>query len=146
MPDSNNFIKFGIDLLPNEDEGFALGNSSLKWNIFSEKISFGDSSDTYGDIYTPIYWNNGKPAEVDVVKKYTFTIASGATTAVITPTNTNKAKSIVTEIVVDSGMAYLNGEINWNVPTTGSNKDKIVLSTTATSGAVGGYILVSIGS
>ena len=130
----------GTAFQPGTDQSVDLGTSSIKWG----KLYVG-TAETYGDEYTPIYWNDGIPTEVAVVQEYTFSIASASTTAVIAPTNTNKAKSIITEIVVDSGIEYLNGPISWDVPTTGTNKDKIVLTTTATSGAVSGYILVSIG-
>ena len=130
------------NIIPSANNQYTLGSSTNnRWSAL-----YIGTDDTYGDEYTPIYWYDGIPTEVAVVQKYTFSIANGSTTAIITPTNTNKARSIVTEIVVDSGIEYLNGPISWEIPTTGDNEDKIVLTTTvATSGAVGGYILVSIG-
>ena len=115
-------------------------------NLYSSKVYPGTNT-SYGNAYTPIYWNDGVPAEVTIIKKYTFSFAdSGATTTVVTPDNINIGTHIVTEIVVDTGISHLNGSISWNVPTTGDNANKIVLTTIATSGTVSGYILVSTGS
>ena len=135
--------KFKGNLVPQATNTYTLGESTtpLRWSAL-----YIGTADTYGDEYTPVYWSNGVPTEVEIVKKYTFSFSSGATTTTVSPTNTNKAKSIVTEIVVDTGISYLNGEITWSVPTTGTDANKIVLTTTATSGTVSGYILVSIGS
>ena len=99
------------------------------------------TADSYGDAYTPVYWNSGVPAAVTMVQQADFTIASGETSVTITKTNVYTANTMVLTIVVTSGEANLNGPINW---TSGNNT--VVLSTTKTSGAVSGYILTARGA
>jgi len=49
-----------------------LGASGNRW----AKVYVG-SADSYGDAYTPIYWNDGVPAAVTPVQYCAFIIGSG---------------------------------------------------------------------
>ena len=127
-----------ISFYPNTTNTGSLGLSTNRW-----KTLYIGNADTYGDEYTPIYWNNGIPTQVAIVNKYTFSFASGATSITpITQSHTNKEKTVVTAIVVDSGISYLNAPIVWEINSSGN----IALTTSAaTSGIVSGYILTSTG-
>jgi len=39
-----------------------LGNTTYKW----QKLYIG-TADSYGDAYTPVYWNDGVPTAVSIV-------------------------------------------------------------------------------
>lgn len=98
------------------------------------------SNTSYGDAYTPIYWNNGIPAAVTSIQKVAFTINNGKSGVQLSNTAFT-ADSYVTEIVVESGISYLKGSLSWT-----SDSGKITLtSSTTTGGAVSGYIVVSRG-
>ena len=112
------------------------GNSPVRWGHV-----YVGTADTYGDAYTPVYWNNGVPAVVAPVQYSEWQINSGHTTATLTATNIFTADSYVLTIVVTSGEANLNAPISW---TTSTNT--LVLSTSeATSGIVSGYVLTARG-
>lgn len=114
----------------------SLGISGARW-----KSLYLGTADTYGDAYTPIYWNNGVPAATTITNKSAFTIASGTTSATISQSHTYKTRTVVTEIVVETGMQYLNNIITW----TNSSGNIILNTATETSGDVTGYILTSTG-
>lgn len=113
-----------------------LGLTTNRWS----KLYVG-TADTYGDEYTPVYWNNGVPAAVAPVTYTSFQINNGKT-GVRLSHSAFTAKSYVLQIVVTQGEANLNGLIEW----TSSNENYIELTTTAAvSGAVKGYIIVARG-
>lgn len=128
-----------VSFYPNTTNTGSLGLSTNRW-----KTLYIGNADTYGDEYTPIYWNNGIPTQAVIVNKYTFSFASGATSITpITQSHTNKEKTIVTAIIVDTGISYLKAPIVWEINSSGN----IALTTgTATSGIVSGYILTSTGA
>lgn len=102
---------------------------------------FVGTADSYGDAYTPVYWNAGVPAAVTVVQQADFTIANAGTSVVITKNNIYTGETMVLQIVVTSGEANLTGPISW-----ASAANKVTLTTTATTGEVKGYILTARGA
>jgi len=90
--------------------------------------------DSYGDEYTPIYWNDGVPEPVTVIQKATFSLTSANNGSHSVTTNTT-ANSHIVEIVVDTGIQYLLSTITC---TPGNNT--ITVSATV-DGTVSGYIL-----
>jgi hypothetical protein len=113
------------------------GNISI-----SGGITF-DDSDTYGDEYTPIYWNNGVPTAIDVVQKINWTINNGDKSVKITANNTGvfTSNSIIVQLVVTSGETNVNAPLTW-----ASGAGFVAINTSVgVSGAVSGYILVARG-
>ena len=99
------------------------------------------TADSYGSYGLPVYWNAGVPASTYPVQYTTWTIASGGTSVVLTKSGKYFADTYVIALVVTSGEANLNGPITWT-----SAADKLTLTTsTATSGAVSGYVLTARG-
>ena len=95
----------------------------------------------YGDPYTPVYWNNGVPIATSPTQYADFTIANNQTYVDIVKSDIYNINTIVLEIVVTSGISYLNGPIDWT-----NNTNTIRLTTTQrTSGAVSGYIVTARG-
>lgn len=104
-----------------------------------------------GNFESPIYLENGIIQEsLPIILKWSFTIASGQSSATLSNLSFN-AHTYVTQIVVDQGMENLNGPISW----TSSDATEvegttvlgnITLTTATTSGAVSGYILISRGN
>lgn len=104
-----------------------------------------------GNFESPIYLENGIIQEsLPIILKWNFTIASGQRSATLSNLFFN-AHTYVTQIVVDQGIENLNGPIDWTssdatevegTPVPGN----ITLTTTTTSGAVSGYILISRGN
>ena len=129
----NNTVDINGNLVPTS--GKTLGTTSSRWSAL-----YVGSANSYGDAYTPVYWNTGVPAAVTPLQRIAFTIASGKTGVKLAHAAFT-TKSYVTQIVVDTGAANLNNVINWSSDTAG----EISLTTTATSGDVSGYILVSRG-
>lgn len=128
-------IASNSDILPSVDGSASLGTPSVHWGA----LYVGDSN-SYGDIYTPVYWNNGVPAVVSVVQKASFTLAANSTTC-----NINKAayttNTIVLQIVITSGKENLTSSINWEA----GNSNVQLTMATAPKGAVSGYILTARG-
>lgn len=134
---SSNIAKLtGTAFQPGTDQSVDLGTSSIKWS----KLYVGTAI-SYGDIYQPVYWNAGVPTEAtEIIQEATFefnTTNNGIVTIGhnTTPLNTS-ANSVVIQIVVDSGISYLESAISWNI----NSNNKIVLTATVT-GTVTGYIL-----
>lgn len=115
---------------------FTLGSSDNSW----AGVYIG-TSPTYGNAYTPIYWNDGVPTAVATVQQADFTIDEDHNPVEIVKTNIYTENTIVLAIVVKSGVENLNGYISWT-----SSNNKITLSTAATSGQVIGYILTAPGA
>lgn len=126
--------KYAISLYPEDDKYGSLGLTNHRWGHL-----YIGSSQSYGDKYTPIYWNSsGLPEAIKQVVSVPFTINSGKKGVTLTATGVFTADSYVSEIVVDSGMQYLNAPLIW---TTSANTVKIETSI-ATSNTVTGYIHV----
>lgn len=117
------------------------------------------TSDTYGDSYTPVYWNDGVPEAVAVIQREDFVLygkndSNNSITAGIAQigniTNIGSDTQVV-EIVVESGISYLQSEIEWSIQTTGSGntlnryiKLQATIDATGdnnTNHSVSGYIL-----
>lgn len=128
------------NLEPSATNTYSLGSGDattpLRWSAL-----FIGSDNTHGNAYTPIYWNNGVPTAASTVQKADFSFVNGATTSVVSKTGVYTANTIVITIVVTSGESNLNGPISWTSAT-----NTITLTTTATSGAVSGYIISAQGS
>ena len=112
--------------------GLAAGGTEA--NAKRWKALYLGTLDSYGDEYTPIYWNNGVPEPVTVIQKATFSLtsANGGSHSVTTNTTAN---SHIVEIIVDTGIQYLLSTITC---TPGNNT--ITVSATV-DGTVSGYIL-----
>lgn len=140
--DTTPTFDFNGHLLPSTDEVGDLGSSTNRWGHL-----YLGTDDTYGDSYTPVYWNDGVPTEVTLVQQCAFTINSGKSGVRLTHTAIT-ADSYVTQIVVTSGESNLNSAISWqsyNGANTG-NSGYIELTCTSTvSGNVTGYIMISRG-
>lgn len=106
-----------------------------------DRITFSENTATFGDAYTPVYWNNGAPAAVSVVQKQTFTIPSGATSVTLS-NSAYDTNTIVLQIVITENGTSLRGPIETN-SATGS---LTLTSTTATGdAAVSGYVITARG-
>ena len=136
----NNHLDFGLDLLPVTDDTYYLGKSGQEWKLYASEINGVDLSSTYGDAYTPVYWNAGTPTAVSPVLQVAFTINSGKYGVKLT-SDAFTTDSIVLQIVVTSGIENLKNTITWQ-----SYNNYINIKTgTQTGGNVVGYILVSRG-
>lgn len=112
--------------------GLAAGGTES--NAKRWKALYVGTLDSYGDEYTPIYWNDGVPEPVTVIQKATFSLtsANGGSHSITTNTTTD---SHVVEIVVDTGIQYLLSTITC---TPGNNTTTVSASV---DGTVSGYIL-----
>ena len=123
-----------------------LGSSSARW----AKLYIGNN-DTYGDPYLPIYWHDGAPTYGNgVVQKQDFTFKSGSTSCVLEHAAYNQLYGIETfvlQIVVTSGEQYLTDQINWTTQQkeNSTTLGQVILTTTAVTGTVSGYILTARG-
>ena len=109
-------------------------NGHLYATAFSAPNMYIGSNSSYGDAYTPIYWNNGVPATVTTIQKATFSLTTSNSGVATINTNTASTSRVI-QIVVDSGFSYLKSTVNWAI-----NSDAIQISATV-DGTVGGYIL-----
>ena len=112
----------------------SLGQTANRWGAL-----YVGTADSYGNAYTPVYWNEGVPAPVSVVRMIEWTFDSGSTGTTLS-SDSFTTNTIVIQIVVRTNESNLTGPINWQ-----SNDRAIILSTTATSGTVGGYVIVAEG-
>ena len=114
---------------------FQLGATNQRW----KKLYVG-TADSYGDAYTPIYWNDGVPSKATTILKENFTLGtssmSAAATVTTTISNNTSADSRVIQIVVTDGMSNLHSVIQWQI----NSSNQIQLSAT-TQKVVSGYIL-----
>lgn len=124
------------NLVPGANNTKTLGSTDAKWS----KLYVG-SSESYGNAYQPVYWNDGVPTVSYPVQYSTWSITSGDNTATLTGTDIFTEDTYVISLVVTSGEQYLNGPITWT-----SAANTLTLSTAATSGDVEGYVLTSIGT
>ena len=116
--------------------GGSLGTADNTW----AKLYIGTDS-SYGDEYTPIYWNDGAPAVVAPLQYQTFTITSDSNGVQLTY-DAFTADSYVIQIVITHGEANLNSPIAW----TSSTGTMQLTCTTAPSGDVSGYIILGRGT
>lgn len=114
------------------------GQTPLRW-----KSLFLGTSDTYGDAYTPVYWNNGVPAPATTIQQANFTLTTTANGVQKIGTSTNVSDNTeVVEIVVESGFSNLLSTIQWTITTDVLNNNNKQIQLTATvDGNVSGYIL-----
>lgn len=133
--DTTPTFDFNGHLLPSSNQVGDLGSSTSRW----AHLYLG-TNDTYGDAYTPVYWNDGVPTEVTLVQQCAFTINSGKSGVRLTHTAIT-IDSYVTQIVVTSGEANLNSAISW---TSADGYIELQCASTV-SGNVTGYIMISRG-
>ena len=113
---------------------YSLGITDQRWNAL-----FVGTADSYGDVYMPVYWNEGVPAEaVNFIQNASFSLTTTNNGAVTIGSATNISDNAeVVDIVVTSGYEHLLSTIAWSVNTT---NHQIALSATV-DGTVNGYIL-----
>jgi len=113
---------------------FSLGITNQRW-----KALYVGSADSYGDDYTPVYWNDGVPAAaMHIIQHSTFTLNTTNNGSVsIGSATTVSDEAEVVEIVVNGGYESLLSPISWSIDTL---NNQIVLSATV-DGTVTGYIL-----
>ena len=129
-------IDLSGNLIPNTTNTYSLGDTTHRWSAL-----YIGTADTYGNAYTPVYWNAGVPTTVSVVQKSPFSFANESVSTTVIRSNCFTEDTIVISIVVTSGESNLNGKIEWS-----SNTNIVTLSTpTATSGVVSGYIITAQG-
>lgn len=123
------------DILPSTNNASSLGTYDTHWSAL-----FVGPNNSYGDGYTPIYWNNGTPEIVNIIQKASFSFDSSTLTY-----NINKAaytlNTIVLQIVITSGKENLTSAINWE---PGNSNIQLKMAT-APRGPVSGYILTARG-
>ncbi len=133
---------FGAAFLPLETNTFTLGRAEennqtgLRW-----KGVYIGTDDTYGDKYTPIYWNNGVPETINIVQKIKWTIPAGYNQVTLAAANESffTENSIVVQIVITQGEQYLTSPLTWESTT---NNTIILTTTNNVEEAITGYILV----
>lgn len=104
-------------------------------------VYIGDA-DTHGNVYAPIYWNNGVPAVADSVIQYaTFTIPVNSLTLSIQHAAYTAATQVLQIVVDANSQQYLNSPITWT-----SSAGTITLSRTSSDYAISGYIITAQGA
>ena len=122
--------------------GLTLGSSDQHWARLYIGEDEGNSGSDYGDIYTPIYWNNGVPAPASaVVQRKNFTMSANTTELRLANQNAYAPNTIVIELAITNGRENLRAPITWEAG------DHIVILRTAvaTLGQVQGYIVTTRG-
>lgn len=117
-----------------------LGSTTNRWAAL-----YIGSYNSYGDAYTPIYWNNGVPEEIMPTQYKTFSITGNTSSSqsVVLNSPAFSESSYVLEIVVDQGTEqFLEAPITWT-----SSSEAITLTTKITNTqTLTGYIIVSRGN
>lgn len=129
----NGNVTFAGDLIPSNSNRM-LGTSNHRWG----GLILG-TANTYGDAYTPIYWNNGVPSTVATIQKNSFSFASGENVKELS-NSAYTTNTIVITIVVTNGGENLNSPI-----ATQASNGKLTLSTDDVSGTVSGYVITARG-
>ena len=113
------------------------GESSKRWG----KLYLG-TADTYGDVHTPVYWNDGVPTITNVVVKYEFTIAKNNSSKQITLADTTYKNDMrVIALVVNDGLSYLTAPLTWEA----SNGILVISASDDVKKPVSGYVLMAKG-
>lgn len=136
----NGNSKFNGNIIPQINQTYSLGEGTtpLRWSSI-----YVGSANSYGDAYTPIYWNSGVPEAVmpTQYEEFSFTTGTGSSQTINLTSPAFTAQSYVLEIVVDTGEEYLQDAISWT-----SSAGMIQLTTKVQSSqTVSGYIIVSRG-
>ena len=138
---NTNSVDTGYRLKVNGDSKF-LGKVDIVTQDGNNQVTI------YGNQYTPIYWNEGIPTPTALVRKIDFTIAASKYGVVIQDSLFN-SNSIVTQIVVNNGIEYINSPLNWryydNNNVSGICIELESSSPLAANTSISGYILVSQG-
>ena len=115
---------------------------------FKGKISF-NSTTNIGNIYTPVYWNDGVPATVYPVQRINFTFDTSHASSLSFTHDAITLNTQVIKIVVEDGISYLNSSIEWTVANVSSTPTLTLSATTniPSNQSITGYIMISnIGS
>ena len=128
-PATTNTINLGI-------AGGGNNSTARRW-----KTLYLGTDDSYGDAYTPVYWNNGVPSISYPVQYFTWTINNGNKGVSLSHTSFTEDTFPIT-IMITSGEQHLNGPISW---TNGTGTFSLI-SDLATSGVVQGYCIVARGT
>ena len=136
------------NIIPSLNSGTAnktLGSSTNYWqSLYTDHVYIGDGS-SQGNVYTPIYWNNGTPAQANKQIVYAeFSIASTKKGVKLTSTAFT-ADSQIVQLVITSNPEYLNGPLT----ATPANGYITIQSTQAVGGTnsnISGYIQVIRGA
>lgn len=126
-------------LIPNTNNYYSL---YVTGKSYIEQLVIG-ANNSYGNMYQPIYWNNGTPALAAAVQKKSFTFPARAGEEVTISLYHNTAytvNTIVTSIVVLQGEQYLLEPIQWE-----SLNGEIQLTVSKLGGTITGYILTASG-
>lgn len=125
------------NLLPETTNTYSLGDASHTWN----HLYLGTSS-SYGDAYTPVYWNNdGLPAVVNVVQKNSFVLDTEHPDRVVLNSSAYNTNTITLAIVITSGGQFLQAPLSITAA-----EGSLTISTTASvTGTVAGYIITARG-
>ena len=142
----NGNSQFNGNLIPtitNSNADKTLGNSSNRW----ASVYIG-TKDSYGDIYTPIYWNSGVPAEVTPVQRINFTFDTTNPSSLPFVHSAITLDTGVIEIVVEDGISYLNSPIEWAIAADANNNNTPTLTLSATTNlssnqTITGYIKIA---
>ncbi len=146
----------GANAAPSWYNGLILTNSGTNSNPTYEikvngAISFKENnsySQTYGNLYTPIYWSNGKPATTTPIQKISFTFNHTYPSEIHLSHDAITKNTCISEIVVTSGFEYLHSSISWEV-ITNNNTSYLKLSTTSAitnvetdAKTISGYVII----
>ena len=148
--DNNTYSVLGVNT-NSVDTGYRLkvnGDSKFLGKVDIVTQNGNNQVTIYGNQYTPIYWNEGIPTPTALVRKINFTIAASKYGVVIQDSLFD-SNSIVTQIVVTSGIEYINSPLNWSYYNN-NNVSGICIelesgSSLAANTSISGYILVSQG-
>ena len=149
--DNNTYSVLGVNT-NSVDTGYRLkvnGDSKFLGKVDIVTQNGNNQVTTYGNQYTPIYWHEGIPTPTALVRKINFTIAASKYGVVIQDSLFD-SNSIVTQIVVNSGIEYINSPLNWSYYSN-NNVSGICIelennnSPLAANTSISGYILVSQG-
>lgn len=93
----------------NNNPIYTLGTSNNHWN----KLYIG-ATNSHGDQYTPIYWNDGKPEVTTPIQRINFTVDKDHLSPLKFSNNAITTDTSVLEIVVTGGYQWLHGPIEWD--------------------------------
>ena len=98
------------------------------------------TADTYGDAYTPVYWNNGVPCAVPPVQYIEWTIAED-TTGITLHNPAFSSSTYVLQLVITSGEENLKDNLTWST----SSGELTLSANKQVTDDVTGYAIVARG-
>lgn len=148
-------IEITGDILPSTTNTYTLGSANSSNNNTDNgqrwKGVYIGTDDTYGDPYTPVYWNDGTPETVAPIQYIDFSITGILNEKGVKLTSSAiTTNSYVLEIVVTDGISYLTSPIEWSTFTEQSNGNTVVgiklECATPPDDIVEGYIIIARGT